>query len=196
MITSHKSSNKEILTPDEIERLTLACGDGALGARNKALIMVLWKCGIRRSEACSLVPADLNWKENKIRIRQGKGGVDDFSILPNSVRPYVDAWMVHREKLGIKKSAPLFCATSKNKGRAILPSYIFNRLQTLGKKAGINKNVHPHMLRRSCATQMVNMGYDITEVQSQLRHKSTHATHHYLVIANKAKLAEKMADTW
>lgn len=196
MKNTSSSSSKEVLTPEEIEKLLSACGGGALGARNRAIIMMLWKAGLRRAELCDLVPADLNWRENKVRVRNGKGGVDDFSILPNSVKPYLESWMLHREKLGLGNKDPLFCATSKNTGAALFPTYIWNRLQALAKKANLTKRVHPHMFRRSCATQLLNRGYSLTEVQSQLRHRSTSSTHHYLVIAQKEELAAKMADTW
>ena len=96
MKNTTSSSSKEVLTPDEIEKLLTACGGGALGARNRAIIMMLWKAGLRRAELCDLVPADLNWRENKVRVRNGKGGVDDFSILPNSVKPYLETWLLHR----------------------------------------------------------------------------------------------------
>ena len=188
------SSTKEILTPEEIQALINAESSGVLGARNKAMFMLMWKTALRRSEVVDLYPADLNWRENKVRVRNGKGQKDDFSVLPNSVKPFIEAWMLHREKLGIKKTAPLFCAISKAPGKKIFPQYIFNRLQVLAQKAGITKKVFPHIFRRSAATQLLGKGYNLTEVQAQLRHKSTLATHAYLVIANKEELAKKMAD--
>ena len=196
MKNTTSSSTKEVLTPEEIQKLLDACGGGTLGARNRAIIMMLWKAGLRRAELCDLVPADLNWGENKVRVRNGKGGVDDFSILPNSVKPYLESWMLHREKLGLSNKDPLFCATSKNTGAALFPTYIWNRLQALAKKANLSKRVHPHMFRKSCATQLLNRGYSLTEAQSQLRHRSTRSTHHYLLIDQKEELAPKMANTW
>lgn len=191
-----KKRAKEVLTPEEIESILTACGGGTLGTRNRAIFALMWKTGLRRAEICGLAPADLNWRENKIRVRNGKGGTDDFSSLPNSVKPYLKEWIKERNKLGIDEKAPLFCVTSKALGRAIHPTYIYNRLKKLAEKVGITKRVHPHMFRRSCATQLLNKGYSLTEVQSHLRHSNINSTYHYLVIGQKDALASKMADDW
>ena len=196
MTNPTKPSKKEVLTNEEMQSLLDACGGGILGTRNRAMLALMWKIGLRRAEVCDLVPADLNWKENKVRIRNGKGGNDDFSGLPNSVKPYVDAWTAKRASLNLPRRSPLFCATSKSPGAPIQPAYIYNRLQALAKKAGITKHIHPHMFRRSCATQLLNKGYSLTEVQSHLRHASLSSTYHYLVIQSKDALAQKMADDW
>lgn len=196
MKTTSKSSKKEVLTTEEVQSLLDACGGGTLGTRNRAMLALMWKTGLRRAEICDLVPADLNWKEHKIRVRQGKGGTDDFSGLPNSVRPYIDAWMAKRDLLNLPRRAPLFCSVSKGAGKPIQPAYIYNRLQALAKKAGIKKHIHPHLFRRTCATQLLNKGFSLTEVQSHLRHSSINSTFHYLKISEKDQLAQKMADNW
>ena len=191
------SKIKKVFTDEQVEQLMQASGGGALGARFRCIIAVMWMCGLRIGEALDLKPSDIDWSENKIRIRNGKGGNDDWTVMPNAFRPYYDGWMAHRKKVDLPKASPLFCVLSKSVGKRIYPQYIWNRMKQLGKKLfGEDEPCHPHMLRRTCATRRLRKGYDLTSVASFLRHKTTASTHHYLVIANKEDLAKKAADDW
>ena len=188
---------KKVFTDKQVEALLVAAGGGALGSRMKAIIATMWICGLRVGEVVALRTSDLNWRENKIRIRNGKGAKDDWTMMPNALRPYIDGWLAHREKVELPKNSPLFCVLSKTPGKAIYTQYVWARMKKLGEKVfGADEPCHPHMLRRTSATRRLNQGYDLTEVASMLRHKTTASTHHYLVLAKKEKLAEKMKDHW
>ena len=182
----------EVLTDEEIERLLAACGGGTLGTRNRAILALAWKTGLRVSEIFDLRPKDINWTENRIRVRNGKGGRDDFSMIPESVKPFLEIWLVVRSQLGLPANAPLFCAISKNIGAPLHRNYLWNRLQALGVKAGISKKIHPHIFRRTCATQLLNRGASLLHVQSQLRHRSNQTTLRYLKIVEKGQMVEKL----
>ena len=187
-------NKNEVLTEEEIEKLLAACGGGALGSRNRAIISLAWKAGLRVSEIFDLSPKDINWQENRVRVRNGKGGTDDFSMLPVSVKPYLELWLAVRVTLDVPPGAPLFCATSKSVGAPIHRNYFWNKLQALGRKAGISKKLHPHILRRTCATQLLNKGASLLHVQSQLRHRSNQSTLRYLKIAEKGQMVEKLKE--
>ena len=188
---------KNIFTDEQVEQLMNASGGGSLGARFRAILAVMWMCGLRVSETLDLRPSDIDWKKNKIRIRNGKGANDDWTVMPNAFRPFYDSWMAYRSKFKLKRNTPLFCVLSKSIGNPIYPQYVWTRMQQLGKKLfGENEPCHPHMLRRTCATRRLRKGYDLTSVASFLRHKTTASTHHYLVIANKEDLVKKAADDW
>lgn len=122
---------------------------------------------------------------------------DDWTVMPNTFRPFYDSWIAHRSKFKLKRNTPLFCVLSKSIGNPIYRQYVWTRMQQLGKKLfGENESCHPHMLRRTCATRRLRKGYDLTPVASFLRHKTTASTHHYLILANKEDLAKKAADEW
>jgi len=197
-----KSCKTETLSVEETESILDAAGGGTLGVRNRAMIALAWKTGLRVSEICSLKPADIDFKSKRIRVKEGKAvrqkdgtfkKTDDYSVFTETLVPYLQAWLSERNyHPEIEKNAPLFCTTSKRAGKALHRNYFYNRLQKLAEKAKITKKIHPHIFRRTCATQLLNRGLSLTDVQAQLRHTSNKSTLEYLKIAQKEQLADKM----
>ena len=189
-----KSEAKDVLTDEEVQKLMAASGGGALGSRMRCIMAFMWLSGLRISEVLSLKPSDLLWNTNQVRVRVSKYGSGGNPPMPNALRPYIDAWLAHRSRVKLPKDSPLFCVLSKNPGKSIHPKAIWLRMKNLGEKVLPGKKVHPHLFRRTCATRNLRRGYDITEVATLLRHKSTASTHKYLTLAKAQILADKMKD--
>ncbi|MCC7389310.1 MAG: site-specific integrase [Phycisphaerales bacterium] len=168
----------EVLTDAEVRALLAACGDGTpTHARNRALIAVLYRGGLRVSEALALYPKDLDPATGAVRVLWAKGGrARTIGLDPGAFR-LVGEWLRLRAGTGLDARYPLFCTP---RGRAVSSSYIRRLLNRLGEQAGIQKRVHPHGLRHTHAAQLRAEGVDIGIISKQLGHRSIATTARYL----------------
>jgi len=178
----------EPLTPDEAQALIDAIkGDGPLATRNRALIALLWRSGLRVSEALALKPADLDVNKGTVRVLQGKGKKDRVSAFDGRAQGYLRAWLIVRAGLGLNGRQPLFCAIAdgakgagaRKPGTALHPSYLRQLLPKLGEKAGIDKRVHPHGLRHTHAKELIERKAALNIISGQLGHASVATTNAY-----------------
>jgi len=179
----------EPLTPDEVRALISAVpGRGPLGARNRALIALLWRSGLRISEALALRPADVDEREGTVRVRNGKGSKDRVAVIDSEALGYVRAWLEVRRANGINGRAPIFCSVAdgsngrgvRQPGRPMHSAYVRALLPKVAERAGIEKRVHAHGLRHSHATELVAAGVPLHVIAGQLGHASTATTDAYL----------------
>lgn len=176
----------EPLTPEEAQALVDAIGGaGPLAVRNRALVALLWRTGLRVSEALALRPADVDERAGTVRVREGKGRKDRVAVIDGRALGYLRAWIeVRRSKLGLNGRHPLFCSVAsgatRTPGDRIDTSYVRRLLPKLGHRAGIDKRVHAHGLRHSMATEMVERGLPLHVIAGQLGHSSTATTDTYL----------------
>ena len=168
----------EVLTDAEVRALLDACGDGTpTHARNRALIAVLYRGGLRVSEALALYPKDLDPATGAVRVLWAKGGrARTIGLDPGAFR-LVGEWMRLRAALGLDARYPLFCTAN---GGAVSSSYIRRLFNRLGEQAGIQKRFHPHGLRHTHASQSRAEEVDIGIVSKQLGHRSIATTARYL----------------
>lgn len=177
----------EVLTSAEVSALLHQCSaSAATGVRNRALISVMYRTGLRAAEALALRPADVNPERNTIRVLHGKGdkprtvGIDDGGMA------MVQRWMDARAKLELR-GGPLFCTLA---GGPLSGSYVRTMLRRIARSAGIEKRVHPHGLRHSHAVDLVNEGTPMPKIQQQLGHDRPSTTDTYLRGIAAADLAE------
>ena len=141
----------EVLTGQEVNALLGACSKRApTGIRNRALIAVLYRGQLRIGETLALKPKDLDRKAGTVRVLHGKGDRARTVGLDSGAWALLELWLQCRQKLGPSGRHPLFCTLE---GGPLLPSYCRSLLARLGKKAGIEKRVHPHGLRHSRAAE-------------------------------------------
>jgi integrase len=179
----------EPLTEDECERLIVAVkGNGALAARNRALVAVLWRSGLRITETLSLKPADVDAEQGTINVRNGKGRKARIAVIDGRALGHLRVWLEVRKGLGLNGRQPLFCSVadgSKAKGtrvpgRPLDSSYVRRLLPKLADAAGIDKRVHAHGLRHTHATELVEKRVPLHHIAGQLGHASTATTDKYL----------------
>ena len=159
----------------EVAALFRACGDAPVGARDAAMLALLYGCGLRRSEAVALQLDD--YDDGKVTVRHGKGRKDRIVFCPAGGRAAIEAWIARR---GSSPGA-LLCPVRKGghvERRAITDQAVLMRLRFLAKQAGV-KRLTPHDLRRSFVGELLDAGADISSVQGLAGHSSTDTTSRY-----------------
>lgn len=188
---SSRTRPVEILETREVLALVTACSSRApTGIRNRALLLMLWRAGLRISEALDLKPRDLGRAQGSVQILNGKGGKARTVGLDPMAFAVIDRWLDVRGKLTIHASAPLFCTLH---GQAMIPSYVRALLPRLARKAGLLKRVHAHGLRHTFAAELAREGVPVNQIQKQLGHSSLAVTSRYLDHISPAELLETIA---
>ncbi len=180
----------EVLTDAEVQALIKACsGRAPTGIRNRALIVVLYRAGLRITEALNLKPKDLDPEAGTIRILNGKGAKARTVALDPSAFTFIARWLDVRRLKGINGRAPVFCAL---RGGNMYSSYVRSLFKRKAEKAGIEKRVHPHGLRHTMAAQLAKEGVPMNIIQAQLGHTSLATTSRYLEHIAPQQLIEAM----
>jgi integrase/recombinase XerD len=169
-------------TREEVMALLEQCNNGVSGLRNKVLLIVLYRCGLRISEVLGIRSSDYNASEATIRVI-GKGNKMRVVGLDSQTKLNLDLWMAKRKQIGVNGvgNPPIFCGISKmNFGKSIQSVYIRNLLKRLGKAAGIEKRMNPHALRHTFAAELLNERVGLNHIQISLGHSSIATTSKYL----------------
>lgn len=154
---------------------------GAAALRNRALIVVMWRAGLRVEEALALEPKDLDLDRGAITVLRGKGAKRRVVALDAGARPFLEAWLAARATLELAENAPLFCGTRAGViGRRMGRPYVTEMLKRYAERAGITKRVHPHGLRHTCAAEMSRAGVPVRLIQQQLGHNDLRMSAHYI----------------
>jgi site-specific recombinase XerD len=175
----------EILTRSEVTALMRQCSVRApTGLRNRALIAVMYRAGLRLDEALALKPSDIDPQRGTIRVLHGKGDRDRTVSLDEGGTAIVQQWMIRRSALRLRNGL-LFCTLDGNPVKAV---YVRNLMKRLARKAGIEKRVHPHGLRHAHAAELAVEGWPMNLIQQQLGHASLLTTDVYLRHISPAEL--------
>lgn len=158
---------------------------GPAGFRDRALIVVLWRCGLRISEALDLRPRDLELEHGFLRVRHGKGDKFRIVAIDSGAKEVLADWLRRREEVpNMKRGGHVFCTISQPEpgGRMGAPQFR-TKLKLLAERAGIDKDlddVYPHQFRHTHATELVMEGTPLTVVKEQLGHDHLSTTEHYV----------------
>ncbi len=158
------------------------------GPKQRAFLSTLYATGLRVSECCELLPADIDSARMVVRVRQGKGRKDRYVPLsPTLLEILRNYWRALRPKVwlfeGVRPGRPLtryapvrWCALAR-------------------ERAGLSKRVTPHTLRHSFATLLLESGTDLRTIQIILGHRSLNTTAMYLHVAlNPSQISQSCAD--
>jgi integrase/recombinase XerC len=162
--------------------------------RDKALIMAMYSGGLRISEAVSLSMANISASFDEAKIT-GKGGKQRYVFFNDEATAAIKDYLPQRaeclKRLGIDaKKCALFIS---RKGRPISIPGVRWIISRLAMHSGIGKNIHPHAIRHSFATHLVNSGCDVRVVQEMLGHSSISTTQRYTHV-NLEKMKKIYAD--
>lgn len=166
----------EILTKAEIERLLKACGPKRLGARDRVIIALMWRCGLRTCEVLAVKPRHIDLDNGVLRTK-GKHGKSRTVGIDALTHTYLEAWLQWREKTGIPDASPLICTLY---GNAMQSTHIRRKLRILAKNAGIERRVHPHGLRHCFTVEMSRAGIEPRIIQAALGHSNISTTNTYI----------------
>lgn len=168
----------EVLTTDEVDRLEQAIDLGKWeGQRNKAIIEVLFSCGLRVSELVNLKLSDLFLADRFIRVI-GKGRKERLVPISDNAIRQLRFWFDDRNHMDIKPGEEDYVFLNR-RGAHLTRTMILIMIKRLGAEAGINKTISPHTLRHSFATALLEGGADLRVIQAMLGHESIGTTEIY-----------------
>ncbi len=179
----------QVLSRHDLHALLRACNRGPTGARNRALLVLLWRAGLRVAEALALREADLEPGSGLVHVRCGKGGKPRTVAMDPEAFDTVEAWRARRSALGLNGHQPLLCTLE---GGPLDGGYVRAMVKRLARRAGLQKRVHPHALRHTHAVELVREGAPLPEVQAQLGHSSLAVTSRYLAHVTPEDLVSRM----
>lgn len=171
----------EVLTISEVESLLKAPDSETLiGARDKAILQVIYASGLRVSEVCGLNLQDVG--DQTVRV-MGKGGKERLVPIAKTAVDAVDHYLIHyRQHAENEKNVPLFVS---EKGKRIDRTLVWKRIKIYAKVAGIKKEISPHTLRHSFATHLLENGADLRVIQEMLGHANIATTDRYTHISQR-----------
>lgn len=176
----------EVLLPDEVERI-LSGIDLSLpeGRRDRVMLEVLYSCGLRVSEVCSLRLSDVHLDERYLRIA-GKGSKVRLVPLSERAGAELGLWMEERAELDTVPGDEDFVFISHKRRRRLSRVTVFRNLCRYALDAGIRKRISPHTLRHSFATSLLEGGASLTAIQAMLGHESISTTEIYMHVDRSA----------
>lgn len=171
----------EVLTTEEVDRLEQAIDLSKWeGQRNKAIIEVLFSCGLRVSELVTLRLSDLYLEEHFVRV-VGKGRKERLVPISESAVKQLQLWFIDRNLMDIKPGEEDYVFLNR-RGAHLTRTMILIMIKRLGEEAGISKTISPHTLRHSFATALLAGGADLRAIQAMLGHESIGTTEIYMHI--------------
>ena len=167
-------------TVEEIIAVMHAAGDQSDTdtVRLRALIVVLWRAGLRISEALALTESDLDLNRGAILIRHGKGGKRREVGMDRWAWEQLTPWLRLRATMPV---GALFCVLrGPTSGRAWAPAGVRSQLHQAAARAGVRRRFAPHQLRHAHAVEMSREGVPLLVIQRQLGHADLAITSVYL----------------
>lgn len=163
------------LSPDEAGRLMEVSGDDWLALRDKAILELFYSSGLRLSELTGLAPTDVNYGDATVRVT-GKGAKTRIVPVGRHAITALKTWLAARERIpGVRHDA-LFVNRS---GTRLSQRAVQARLKRHALKQGLGSRVHPHALRHSFASHLLQSSGDLRAVQDMLGHASISTTQVY-----------------
>ena len=180
-----------VLSPNEIDKLIdFYNHDLFISSRNKTIIDFMYSTGCRVSELINVEESDIDIEEAFVRL-EGKGSKQRIVPLGSKVLINLESYLPLRNKDRKSKNNKLFISKSyKNLDRTA----VFRIIKSTGVKAGVHKELYPHILRHSAATHMLEGGCDLRTVQEFLGHSSVSTTQIYTKVT-KAFLEEAFIES-
>lgn len=162
----------------------------AEGQRNRAMIEMLYSCGLRVSELCGLRKSDLYKKEMFIRVT-GKGGKQRLVPISPRAIAELEAYYEDRNRIEIKPGYEDYIFISERLKKPLSRITVFRIIKELAENAGIKKCVSPHTFRHSFATHLLEGGANLRVIQAMLGHESISTTEIYTHI-DQTRLHEEI----
>lgn len=168
----------EVLSTEEVDRLESSIDlSDPQGQRNKAIIEVLFSCGLRVSELVNLKLSNLYLREKFIRV-EGKGRKERLVPISDTAIHELELWFYDRRQLNIKRGEEDYVFLNR-RGAHLTRTMILIMIKRQALEAGIEKTISPHTLRHSFATALLRGGADLRAIQAMLGHEKISTTEIY-----------------
>ena len=163
-------------SPDEAARLMNIDEGGALALRDKAMFELFYSSGLRLSELTGLALGDVSAADGTVRVT-GKGSKTRVVPVGRHALTALDAWLAQRALVARDNETALFLGQS---GRRLGARAVQLRFKHWAAKLGLDRSLHPHVLRHSFASHMLQSSGDLRAVQEMLGHASISTTQVYM----------------
>ncbi|WP_010586319.1 tyrosine-type recombinase/integrase [Schlesneria paludicola] len=183
------SHDHDVLVGDEVDRLLNAGNKSETAIRDRALIVLAYRSGLRCAEMLALMPKDIDVERGSIRVHHGKGDKSRVVAMDPGAWAQVVEWMTLRSTWPITDASPLFCT---RQGGPINSRQIRAMFTRRGAKGGIAKRVHAHGMRHTMASELMAEGVNVLDIKTILGHGSVATTNTYLQQINPASALDAM----
>jgi type 1 fimbriae regulatory protein FimB len=186
---ARRERSREHLTQDEVNRLLAASKDEAHSRnpkRDYCLLLLMFRHGLRVSEACRPRLSDIDLKEKILHVRRLKNGKSTTHPLYNGEAKAVNEWLAIRQKMSqetptLGSGDTLFISERRTPLSRVTVWVLF---QKYAKAAGLEDlNLHPHQLRHACGYNLANRGADTRLIQDYMGHQNIQHTVRYTQLA-------------
>jgi integrase/recombinase XerC len=167
----------QALSTDQAVKFVDIQGDGLLEQRDHAILELFYSSGLRLSELVNLDVDMLDFSEGTVAVT-GKGNKTRIIPVGSHAISAIKTWLEHRAMIAISDKNPKAVFVSQQ-GRRITPRAVQYRMKEWAIKQGINTDIHPHMLRHSFATHVLQSSQDLRAVQEMLGHANISTTQVY-----------------
>lgn len=162
------------------------------GQRNRAMVEMLYSCGLRVSELCNLKLPDLYLSEGFVRVT-GKGNKQRLVPLSSRAIAELEAYFCDRNHIEIKPGYEDFVFISERRKKSLSRIMVFHFIKELAVLAGVSKIISPHTFRHSFATHLLEGGANLRIIQAMLGHESIATTEIYTHI-DRTRLREEIIE--
>lgn len=164
----------EVLSINEVERMITSTAN----VKHRAMLTIMYSAGLRRMELLQLKPSDIDSERMLIKVKQGKGKKDRYTLLSTKALELLRLhYRLHRPKLYLFEP-------NRGVGRKVAETTIEHIVKQSATRAKITKNISCHTLRHSFATHLLEKGVNIRLIQEFLGHTSIKTTSRYLHLTN------------
>ena len=184
------NKDAELMNRDDVFAMFDALGRSKTAVRNRALLTLFWRDGLRCAEALSLLLRDLDIKNKGVRVRKGKNGKPRTVPLDVDSLTLLEHWLTIRSQLPFT-SQVLFC--TMNRGRPLDPTYVRRFVRNCARKAGVTRRVHPHAFRHLFAVELDEERVPVRVISGLLGHSNVSTTDTYLRHHRKGEHIETIA---
>ncbi len=177
-----KKSLPKTLSIEDVDKLLDITLNTPFDYRNKAMLELMYGCGLRVSECINLEINDIDRTNCMIRIL-GKGSKEREIPVGEYALQYLEKYLEVRDQLQKKK--PCTKLFLNNHGEGMTRQGFFKNLKAILREKGLNENVSPHTLRHSFATHLINRGADLRSIQEMLGHSDISTTKIYTKVSDE-----------
>lgn len=172
-----QNRHEEGITDEELKKFFAVVKNTTLGLRNRAIVNLMLYNGLRRAEVCNLRAGDIRRTEAGLVVEiRGKGGKTRIRPLHNECYIYITAYLKTCRRTRPPVNEFLFL---NKMGNPISGENIFQMTKSYSKKAGLKRNLHPHLFRAKFASMAIEAGAKLTSVQEDMGHSSVTTTGRY-----------------
>jgi len=173
--TGGDDSDRKHLTGLEVERLITATKESRNEARDRCLLLLMFRHGLRVSEACGLKLDQVDTESRVLHVARLKGGLSTTHPLRGDELRAIKAWLIERARM--KPTGKAFFVSEQRK--PLHRSTVNLLLKTCSEAASLPLLAHPHMLRHACGFALADQGADTRLIQDYLGHRNIQHTVKY-----------------